>query len=287
MSLATVKLRSKVLFMPTDLSVLLPDPGRGATYDPGKKFKVLWLLHGAGNDHTEWLYGTTITELMRGHDTLVVMPTALNSDYGNYPRFGTGYDFPRFFFEELMPFIYGNFPASPRPEDNFIAGASMGGYGALELGLMHPERFAGIGAFGCSPRESAFLEPFKELTGEEFRRIAMAERTAFPTEYGSAKEGIKPKEINVIAKYPTVQAFLDSPECMYRRFPDVVTSGKLPKMYITVGERDLFYEPTRRFKALADNLGVTSITWEFYEEYGHTGKLWDLSLRRMTELFGL
>lgn len=45
----------------------------------------------------------------------------------------------------------------------------------------------------------------------------MAHRTDFPAEYGDPAVGIKPEEINVIAKYPTVQAFLDSPECMYRR----------------------------------------------------------------------
>ena len=287
MSIAIVKLRSRALFMNTDFAVVLPDPGFGQTYEKGKKYKVLWLLHGAGNDYTEWLYGAHLTTHLRGHDTIVVLPSAQNSDYGCYPDFGTGYDFPKFFFEELMPYIYANFPASPKPEDNFIAGASMGGYGSMMLGLMHPDKFGGIAAYGSSMRESEFLEPYTGMTGAEFRTYAMAHRTEFRTEYGNRAEGIKPKEINVIAKYPTVQAFLDSDECMFRRFPEKMKEYKLPPMYITVGTEDLFYEPTLRFKAYADSLGADNITYWFAEGYGHGGGLWELSLKETIKMFDL
>lgn len=287
MSFATIKMRSRALFMNTDVSVFIPDPGFGKEREPGKKYKVLWLLHGAGNDHTEWRYGSHLSLYLRGHDTLVVMPSALNSDYGCYPDFGGGYDFPRYFFEELMPFIHGQLPASGRPEDNYIAGASMGGFGALSLGLQHPELFGGIGAFGCSMRESAFLEPYRDMTGAAFREYAMAHRTDFPTEYGNPQEGIKPKEINVIAKYPTVQAFLDSPECMFRRFPEVVAAGKLPPMYIACGTEDLFYAPTLRMRDLVQETGAEHVTFDLKEGVGHTGKLWDLELEKFIQHFGL
>lgn len=280
---ATVKLKSKVLFMNTDFTVLLPEK----LAKNGEKFKVLWLLHGAGNDHTEWLYNTGLTNHLRGHDTIAVLPSALNSDFGAYPDFGTGYDFPKFFFEELMPFVHGNFPASSRPENNFIAGASMGGYGAMELGLMHPERFGGIAAFGSSMREAEYLDPYVNMTGWEFRSFAMANRKLFRTEYGNPDEGIKPKEINVIAKYPTVQDFLDSPECMYRRFPEKLKEGNLPHMYFLVGTEDLFYEPNVRFKAYVESLGADNVTFEFEDGYGHDERLWDIGLQRIIKMFEL
>ncbi len=287
MSFATVKLKSRILFMNTDISVFLPDPPLGREREFDKKYKVLWLLHGASGDHTEWRYGSHLAQYLRGRDTMAVMPSALNSDYGCYPDFGGGYDFPAYFFEELMPFVFGELPASSRPEDQILAGASMGGFGALSLGLQHPERFGGIGAFGCSLRESAFLEPFTEMTGAEFRAYAMAHRKELPTEYGDPAEGIKPKEINVIAKYPTVRDFLNSPECMYRRFPEAAASGKLPPMYIACGTEDLFYGPTLRMKALAEDCGAENITFDLVEGVGHSGRLWDLELKKLIDHFGL
>lgn len=283
MNIATIKLRSKVLFMNTDFVVLLPEK----IAKNNEKFKVLWLLHGAGNDYTEWLYSIGITQYLNGHDTIVVLPSALNSDYGFYPDFGNGYNFPKFFFEELMPFVYGNFPASSKREDNIIAGASMGGYGALELGLMHPEKFGGIGALGASMRESEFLEPYTSMTGEEFRKFAMANRTSFRTEYGRADEGIKPKEINVIAKYPTVQDFLDSPECMYRRFPEKLKEENLPPMYFAVGTEDLFYETNVRFKAYVQNLGAENVTFDFLEGCGHDDRVWNYGIKHVIEMYRL
>ena len=287
MSIATLSLKSKILFMPTEVSVVLPDPKPGKSYEKGRKYKVLWLLHGANSDHTEWLYGSTLMKNLRGRDVIAVMPSALNSDYGCYPDFGNGYDFPKYFFEELMPIIYGQFSGSDKPEDNFIAGGSMGAFGALELGLMHPEKFGGIASFGGSLRESQFLEPYVGMTGAQFRSYAMEHRTDFPTEYGSAAEGIKPKEINVIAKYPTVQDFLDSPECMFRRFPEALASGNLPPMYMLVGTKDLFYDANVRFKALADSLGAENITYNFIEGRGHEGALWSQGLEEILKLWDI
>ncbi len=283
MNTARVRMKSRVLFMSTEITVLLPE-----ACEKGMACKVLWLLHGAGGDNTEWLYGSHLTKYLRGHNqTMVVMPTALNSDYGSYPEFGTGYDFPKFFFEELMPFIYATFPASSEPEDNFIAGASMGGYGAMSLGLRHPEKFGGIAAFGSSMRESGFLEPYADMTGHEFRELAMKNRKEFPTEYGNPAEGMKPKEINVIAKYPTVRDFLNSYECMWRRFPEALEKGNLPKMYFAVGTEDLFYEPVKRFKAYADELGADQVEYDFVPGFGHSGKLWDMELEKVIRIFGI
>ena len=312
MNILHIKLKSRVLFLTTDLVALMPETAEsGAAEAASTKtielkaaeseaaerkpaepkaagLKVLWLLHGASGDCSEWLTNTHLLKLLEGRtDLMVVMPSALNSDYGSYPDFGTGYDFPGFFFEELMPFVRGQLGGSDRPEDNFIAGASMGGYGALMLGLLRPELFGGIGALGASMRESSFLEPYRRMSGSEFREYALAHRREFPTEYGSAEYGIKPKEINVIAKYPTVQDFLDSPECMYNRFPKLVERGILPPIYMMVGTEDLFYEPVRRFEALTQKLGTDKVTFDFAAGYGHEIRLWDEKLKDLLAFFGI
>ena len=64
---------------------------------------------------------------MENRNLIAILPSAGNSDYGNWPDYGRGYDFPRFFFDELMPFIYNSFPVSSKRVDNYIAGQSMGG----------------------------------------------------------------------------------------------------------------------------------------------------------------
>lgn len=266
MNIATIRLVSRVLFMPTDINVLLPEePVR-----PDEKLRVIWLLHGACGDHRTYMGEVDFDGIMRKHRCMIVMPSAHNSDYGNYENFGTGYRFIDYFFDELMPFIRASFPASDAREDNFIQGASMGGYGAMCLGLHCPEKFAAIGMLGASLRESAFLQPYEDALSAQFRADALANPKAFPTEYGFRDMGIKLKEVNVITKYPTIRDFLDSPECMWRRFPEVWKSGKLPRVYAVCGSEDLFYEANVRFRELVKNLGAEDMV-HFYlpEGIGH------------------
>lgn len=266
MNIATIRLMSKVLFMPTDITVLLPENPAGEN----EKLPVVWLLHGANGDHRTYLYDVDFDAILKKHRCVIVMPSALNSDYGNYPDFGTGYRFADYFFEELIPFIRGTFPVSEKREDNYIEGASMGGYGAMMLGLMHPEMFAAIGILGASLRESAFLAPYEKELSEIFKKDALANPKAFPTEYGPPWLGIKRKEVNVITKYPTIREFLDSPECMWRRFPEVAEKGLLPKIYAACGSEDLFYETNLNFQKLVQKLGLENhVYFDFPKGIGH------------------
>ncbi len=292
MSEYTIQLQSKELFVPVSVTVLTPDPSAADTsarefYQSGKKYKVLWLLHGAAGDHRQWLDYTKIRTHVRNREVIVVMPAAQNSDYGNNPQFGSGFQYMDFFFEELMPFIHNWFPASAAPEDNFISGLSMGAYGAALYGLVHPERFGGVAPLSASFREPSFLEPFREYSGSEFRKILLSDRTAFPTEYGPEEERIKLKEINLITKYETVGDYLDSAECMWNRFPEVASAGKLPRLFIGCGMDDWYYPMLLRLQAYAEQLNVTDITFDFVPGYGHDYDFWDMEIVKVMEHFGI
>lgn len=272
MHVVSIRLMSKVLFMPTEVTVLLPE----VTLPEGKKWKVMWLLHGACGDSKTLVYSGGLNELIRENPMMIVLPSALNSDYGCYGRFGTGFDFPKFFFDELMPFVYSTFPASKAPEDNALFGISMGGYGTASLGLMRPELFKALGIIGAGLRRSAFLEEYKDMTCEEFRKIALEDPKKFPTEYGDPSTGIKLKEVNVITKYETVKDFLDSPDCMYNRLPEVWKAGKLPKIYVACGTKDLFYKSTQDFMKLTEELGCDGrVEFFIHEGIGHEGPFFD------------
>ncbi len=56
-------------------------------------------------------------------------------------------EYTSFIHKELPAFISSHFHVSSRPEDTYIAGLSMGGYGTAYHALLHPERFCAIGIF--------------------------------------------------------------------------------------------------------------------------------------------
>lgn len=291
MSEYTINLRSSILAGPTDLSVIVPDPqsGRSARefYGSGKQYKVLWLLHAGCGDRHDWLRNTNVGRYAQEREVIVVIPNALNSDFANHPQFADGYNFSDFFFDELMPFIHNWFPASAQPKDNFLSGISMGAAGAWMYSLFRPEQFGGIAPIASSLKNYTFLEPYRDMTSAEFRARAMADRTAFPTGYGDPKSGIKGKEINMIAKYPTVGDFLDSYEHTWNRFSEVVAAGRLPRIYLACGTEDRSYQKILQFRQYAEDVGAQGITYDFIPGEGGGFEFWNAVIPKMMDFFGM
>lgn len=268
-----LKLRSKKLTQIGEVCVLVPEspPGEStADYYAGKKrYPVLWLLHGASWDYSCFLLHDKVEKLLQGKQVIAVIPSGLNSDFANHMEFANGYPMTDYFFDELMPYIYSMFPASSAREDNYLAGYSMGGAAALMFGLLHPEKFGRVGVLGSAVRESAFLEPYLDWTGMEFRRAAEAAPRRFPTEFGDPEWGITRKEINMIARYDTVRDYVNSMECTWERFTDAVKNHAVPKLLFCCGDRDGCYEKVNQFRAYAESLGETSIDYVFLPGCGH------------------
>lgn len=128
---------SKILGMKTNMNVILPydESDRTGNNRPA----VLYLLHGITDDHSVWARYTGIERYVRRKDIAVVMPTVHN---GFYTHTKTGYDCLKFCAEEVVDAATAMFNLSDRREDMYIAGASMGGYGAFRLALEYPEKYA-------------------------------------------------------------------------------------------------------------------------------------------------
>ena len=284
-----INYKSQLMHMPVRLSVILPDPPEGVPpaqfYRSGKKYKVLWLLHGGSGDNCDWLYYSNIVRHAAGRDAIIVSPNALDSDFANQPQFAGGWNFADFFFDELMPYIHGFFPASDRPEDNFITGLSMGGSGTLMLTFLHPEKFGGMAPMSCSLRKSPFLEEMRGMTGAEFRALAMADRRRFPTEWGDPSQGITIKEINCICKYPTLGDYLDSCEYTWPRYAEVY--DRLSPMYFTCGTEDACYPKVQEFERYTQQLGAKNVTFEYVPGYAHEWDFWDQAIVKAMDFFGL
>ena len=143
MALLHVDFFSEVLGMCTQMDVILPQSSRGLIgMDTGKsegKWKVMYLLHGLSDDHTIWQRRTSIERYAAGRNLAVIMP---ETQRGWYTDMNYGFKWFTFFTEELPSICRSFFPnISDKREDTCVCGLSMGGYGALKLGMSCPEQF--------------------------------------------------------------------------------------------------------------------------------------------------
>ena len=100
---------------------------------------MLYLLHGLSDDHTAWLRYTSVERYAAAAGLAVVMPAVNRSFYANERHGGRYWDFIS---EELPKTVGRFFRVSQDPRDTYVAGLSMGGYGAMKLALSRPDRFA-------------------------------------------------------------------------------------------------------------------------------------------------
>ncbi|MGM0167815.1 hypothetical protein IGI39_002799 [Enterococcus sp. AZ135] len=146
MAFLQVNVYSNILQMEVAMNVILPQTTHkkigtetvGVTND----VPVLYLLHGMGGNHSVWERRTSVERYVSEYQMAVVMPS---TDLGFYTD--TTYDMKYWTFvsEELPTIVHELFPQiTCKREKTFAAGLSMGGYGALKLGLAKPEKFAAV-----------------------------------------------------------------------------------------------------------------------------------------------
>lgn len=293
MALFSLNFPSKHLNQKIDVNVVLPEIRYASRSNPqltghefyqgGKKYPVIWLLHGAGGDHNDWIRRAPLEKIANEHNIMFVCPNAMAEDYSNYSVFGGGFDFPSFLFEELMPMVYGWLPGSERSEDNYVCGFSMGGNGALVLSLVRPDAFAAAGAFAGSIRDVDDLRPWRDMTSDQFR-VEGFDTTRF---HGIYPPGFTKKEVNMIAKYPTVGDFLDSIENTWDRYIEVFDSGKLPQIWVGVGSLDRCTGRVAKFKKLARELGDDKTVFTEIPGHSHTYDMAAIALNNFIDFCGL
>lgn len=162
---ATVK--SAALRRRADISFYVPPEARE------EKLPLVILLHGVYGSHWAWLYqggAHEVLERVMKEEDVPPMMLAMPSDglWGD----GSGYlrhreaDYARWIVDEV-PEAAAKLDARCQDGPRFISGLSMGGYGALRLGLLHPQKFAGISAHS-SITEMSQMQGFVEEALTEF-----------------------------------------------------------------------------------------------------------------------
>ena len=157
MILNQVNFHSKVLDLLSSMNVLLPQ--RSLEEMKSKrtpKYRTLYLLHGHSDDHTAWQRWTSIERYVEGLNLVVVMPAVHLSFYNDMTHGGRYW---QFISEELPAIVHDIFPLSSARKDTFVAGLSMGGYGAFKLALTYPERFAAAASLSGALDISAVVDP--------------------------------------------------------------------------------------------------------------------------------
>lgn len=134
---------SEALGLSTSMYVILPQATKKQIGMEGRastgKHPVLYLLHGLSDDHTIWMRRTSIERYVASLGLAVVMPEVHRSFYTDMAR---GNYYWTFISEELPEIASSFFPLSRERKDTFVAGLSMGGYGAFKLALSKPDCFA-------------------------------------------------------------------------------------------------------------------------------------------------
>ncbi|WP_099204621.1 alpha/beta hydrolase [Scatolibacter rhodanostii] len=267
MALVHLNFESLYLNGNTDINVILPDRERSKSpsefYGNGKKYKVLWLLHGTFGDYTDWIRKSNVELYACERNLIVVMPSGLNADYANWPGFGLGYNMYDYLTEELMPLIYNWFPASDKKEDNYIAGLSMGGFGTCIYALNHPEKFAAASAMSGCPMDMG------------------------ADDENPARGMFEHRKVNQLQNTGGLEAYLDGVQNTWRLAKEKANDPQLPRLYFSCGTKDaLLYDSYVKFQKYAEEIGLEA-TFEETEGYAHEWRFWDLSLQKSLEFFGL
>ncbi len=146
MALVTCDFFSDALRMGTSVTVVLPettdqgDTGVERTVRPTDP-PLLYLLHGLSDDHTSWLRYTSVARHAEAAGLALVMPAAGRSFYADERH---GHRYWTYVSEELPQVLRDLLGLRQSPASTYVAGLSMGGYGAMKLALRHPDRFAAV-----------------------------------------------------------------------------------------------------------------------------------------------
>jgi S-formylglutathione hydrolase FrmB len=258
MILSQINLCSDVLVTRCTVNVLLPQRKPADSHDNFQTpFRVLYLLHGYSDDQTAWQRWTSIERYAEGLNLAVVMPAAQNSFYTDMAHGGK---FFTFLAEELPAVLHELFPLSSARADTFIAGLSMGGYGAFKLALSRPDLYSAAaslsGAVDINEVVKRTKDPDNPAWLEQMQNI-----------FGN------------LGKVP------GGAHDLFSLAMKVSQSGDKPRLYQYCGTEDFLYKDNLRLRDFIHPLGF-DYTYE-ETEGDHSWIHWDRAIQRVLDWLAL
>ncbi len=236
MAFATINYFSKALTKASSFNIVFPE-------DPAitKPWAAYYLLHGLSDDHTIWMRRTSIERYVAGLPLVVVMPDGGRGWYTN-ALMGDAHEDD--LVKDIVGFVDRTFPVKAERSGRAIGGLSMGGFGAVKVGLKHHEMFASINSHSGALGFARSVAKGK-ASSPEFTRIF----------------GEKPQ---------------DGPEDPYGILQKL-DHGRIPAMRIDCGTEDFLIDQNREFHLHLEKLEIS----HEYQEFpgGHDWGYWDLHVR--------
>ncbi|MEV6301569.1 alpha/beta hydrolase family protein [Actinoplanes sp. NPDC051861] len=237
MAMIRCDFESEALEMSTSMTVLLPG---GDAADPPP---LLYLLHGLTDDHSAWSRYSSVERYASERGIAVVMPQVHRSFYANEAY---GMRFWDFLSAELPETVHRFFRVSARREDTYVAGLSMGGYGAMKWALREPERFAAAATLSGA-LDLAYIQ----------------------------EHDLRPHMRALVARVFADRHVAGGDEDLMH-LVRVADRAVLPRLILRCGTDDYLLAQNRRFVAACGTAGVDLDT-EFAPG-GHTWDYWDTQL---------
>ena len=254
MAVISVNFFSNSLKRTIPFIAIIPNDGEfwsgDKTNTKSEKFKTLYLLHGFSGDETDYLINTRIRELSHKYNIAVIMPTANNGFYLDSTYRMENYG--EFIGEELVEYTRRLFNLSSKREDTFIAGLSMGGYGAMRNGLKYNETFSKIASY------SGAYVIFKTADAKEYIQDAVSTK-----EYQEA----------IFGEFKTLRESDKDPRWLIEEL--IKEDKEIPEIFITIGKQDFLLDVNKQLKEFSEdkNINFTYIEdegqhdWDFWNKY--------------------
>lgn len=258
MAIIEVNFISKCLMRTVTFNAIIPVDkfGPQAENAEQKPLKTLYLLHGIFGNYTDWVNGTRIQAWAEANDLAVIMPSGENRFYLDDEKSGELYG--EFIGRELVEFTRKLFPLSDKREDTFIAGLSMGGYGAIRNGLKYAENF------GCVIGLSAALVHDTWKDADNSAPIFTFRRNYYEAIFG---------------EYDKVKGSDKDPKALLLKLKE--EGRPVPKMYLCCGTEDGLVTANRDFR---DFLNENGVDLTYVEGPGkHDWVFWDTYIKKVLD----
>lgn len=247
MAFLQIQFFSEALNVASTVNVIMPEPNQGIGIETASRKNlpdVLYLLHGYSDDHSIWMRRTSVERYAASHNLAVIMPAVNHSFYCNEAGGERYWDYVS---EELPRTMHRFLHLSDQPDHTFVAGLSMGGYGAMRLALTYPKRFGAAASFsGVVDIADMF---YRERRGNELKRI-----------FGDLKDLRNSKYDNLYLMKKNAKA------------------AHKPRLYISCGTADDLYPQQDPFVEALEANGW-DVTASETEGASHEWGFWDSEIR--------
>lgn len=237
---------SEELRMHTSANIVIPEGKDNRT------LPVIYLLHGLSDNCSNWLRRTNVEQYAAEYNAAVIMPEVQRSFYTDM-QYGVNYF--SYVSKGLPQFVHSMFNLPVSREKSFVAGLSMGGYGALKCALTYPKKYAACGAFS----------------------------SACDMQYNVDERYINSADLNELKAVFGDELLLGPKNDLFALTQKCAKSPVTPRFYMSCGTLDTLLPQNHKLRDCMQTAGL-DVTYEEWED-DHTWQFWDASIKKALAFF--